>query len=134
MITWNGSHLEKYDRHFEFHVANRIFRIRSLHVNFGACTTIWMIVSPICNNYQKKNFRRKKMCIWLHNVHTIEYIAIHKYVFQNYKTVNKVNFHRYLYLPHNWTLITKNVSLFCKSWSLTKCSNATLNVWMDIVS
>jgi hypothetical protein len=74
------------------------------------------------------------MCIWLHNVHTIEYIAIHKYVFQNYKTVNKVNFHRYLYLPHNWTLITKNVSLLCKSWSLTKCSNATLNVWMDIVS
>jgi hypothetical protein len=68
----------------------------------------------IFNNYQEI-FRRKKMCIWLHNVHTIEYIAIHKYVFKNYKTVNKVNFHRYLYLPHNWTLIKKNVSLLKKT-------------------
>jgi hypothetical protein len=29
MITWNGGHLEKYGRHFEFHVANGIFRISS---------------------------------------------------------------------------------------------------------
>ena len=32
MISWNGGHLEKYGRHFEFHVANgdpanRVFRI-----------------------------------------------------------------------------------------------------------
>ena len=27
MISWNGDHLEKYGRHFEFHVANRVFRI-----------------------------------------------------------------------------------------------------------
>jgi len=25
MITWNGGHLEKYDHHFEFHMANGIF-------------------------------------------------------------------------------------------------------------
>ena len=29
MITWNGGHVEKYGRHFEFHVANGIFQIRS---------------------------------------------------------------------------------------------------------
>ena len=27
MISWNVSHLEKYGRHFEFHVANGVFRI-----------------------------------------------------------------------------------------------------------
>jgi hypothetical protein len=29
MITWNGGHLEKYGRQFEFHVANGIFQISS---------------------------------------------------------------------------------------------------------
>ena len=29
MITWNGGHLEKHGHHYEFHVANEIFRISS---------------------------------------------------------------------------------------------------------
>jgi hypothetical protein len=44
MNTWNGGHLEKYGHHFEFHVANGIFRISSYK---GVSTSIVVLVPQI---------------------------------------------------------------------------------------